>query len=128
MNRIIKFRAWDSINKQFIANGDAMDLYYSAKCNAFMFDNDNYDLGKGIVFLQFTGLKDKNGKEIYENDIVNTVNGNAVVRYDERIGCFRMEYNEKNCSLFLDFFMEKLTFTLIGNIHDNPELLKQEDI
>jgi len=64
--RDIRFKAWDKKNKRFIADGESMDLYYSAKCNAFMFDNDNYDLDSNVVFLQYAGLADKYNKKICE--------------------------------------------------------------
>ena len=80
---------------------------------------------------QFTGLKDKNGNEIYEGDIirtpyldpifgdiVNDVFENAIVEFNN--GSFIVKYSDKNIYLFdLLKYIE-----IIGNIHDNPELLK----
>lgn len=124
--REIKFRAWDSKKNKFIANGDPMDLYYSARINAFMFDNDNYDLDRNTVFLQYTGLHDKNGKEIYEGDIIS-------VGDDKNIG--EVIYNSAHCAFIVigkpwrcgcvhlgglcNLFIE-----VVGNIYESPELLE----
>ena len=77
---------------------------------------------------QFTGLLDKNGKEIYEGDIVLSKLRRAR-KYDERLViCFDdFEWQGKNANgatTSLSLLLEYHTIEVIGNIHDNPELLK----
>lgn len=78
---------------------------------------------------QFTGLHDKNGKEIYEGDIVLSKIKRAR-KYDERLViCFDdFEWQGKNANgatTSLSLLVEYHTIEVIGNIHDNPELLKK---
>jgi uncharacterized phage protein (TIGR01671 family) len=76
---------------------------------------------------QFTGLTDKNGKKIFEGDIVEiTWKGNIIcvgdIRYDEASCRFVIYENY----IFPYGFDNTNTFEVIGNIHDNPELLKEQ--
>lgn len=132
MKREIKFRAWDIKANIFIAQGDIIDLYYSANCNSFKFDNDDYDLnGRSLIFLQYTGLKDKNGVEIYDGDVVELKNRSY--NFGD-VG--KVEWNEDYAGWMVTkgVYSKNQNFSLlncdiasecevIGNIHSNPELL-----
>lgn len=77
---------------------------------------------------QFTGLYDKNGKRIFEGDIVKHENDIGKVCYSESFAKFRVVYSQLSGNWF-DFEGEccypiALECEVIGNIHDNPELLK----
>ena len=116
-----KFRAWDKKkNKMF---NDVEGKNYSKKpinLNAF-FRNDNF------IFMQFTGRKDKNGKEDYHKDICKYKDdsGTKQIGIIEQIGgCWKLiaiggddEGNQDNC-LF------EIEHKNIGNIYENPELIK----
>lgn len=74
--------------------------------------------------MQYTGLKDKNGVEIYEGDILDCEDFLdesylMIVKFDGRGGFIAAEQSNDNDFLYLD----DLDFFVIGNIHENPELL-----
>lgn len=116
--REIKFRAWNYNKKKMVIDGLTMD--YS---NEYGFDNLYDKEGNQIEeyrIMQYTGLKDKNGKEIYEGDIVLWTNKNH-----DRTLKTEVEFRGGT------FFIGPLETTeddepeVIGNIYENPELLKQ---
>ena len=76
---------------------------------------------------QYTGLTDKNGKRIFEGDIVKGAWGTVfVVYYDE---CY-LQFRAKKADSYareIDYYGDSNEIEILGNIHDNPDLLESED-
>ncbi len=114
--RIIKFRAWDKqIN--VMSNWDYIKDIWDLK---YLEGKD-----KDTIIMQFTGLKDKNGKEIFEGDIVkekNISDGEHIRKVVFEKGGFWLEGKDGSGGwLFIPLSIE-----IIGNIYENPELLNNK--
>ena len=114
MGREIKFRAWG------IWEGE-MSLWEEYRYE--ICDKISADKTKAIL-MQYTGLKDKNGKEIYEGDILqgiksewwDGVHDKTVVVVDD-IACLPTQWG--------DWSIRIEEYTIIGNIYENPDLLSK---
>ena len=134
MNRKIKFRAWDKEeNKMWevIAihfHDGNLDVELQNKEDNKNFSHKTISYVKDMI-MQYTGLKDKNGKEIYEGDIIRFVNTNfpsnmyCEVKYE--ISSFIL-VREYNTMIDLLYYIDTDNIEVIGNIFENPELLKQD--
>ena len=123
MSRVIKFRAWDRENQ-------VMHVFDSLRMmdNGVFFENSNFNMGDGhnddteAVLMQFTGLKDSKGVDIYEGDIMefdakewgNSENNRSAVAFSPVSGWMGVGYPS-------DWHQ---WVSVIGNIHQHPELLQ----
>lgn len=114
--REIKFRAWDKRENRwrgmwiFRGGHTTEQRYYD---EPEIFDLSSYF--KDCVLMQFTGLHDKNGKEIWEGDIIGTGFWHHAVEF--RDGTFKLD--NANLAGLLGGRAK-----IVGNIYENPELLK----
>jgi len=113
--REIKFRAWNQTQMEY---SDKLEHFFA------MFDND---YNKSPV-MQFTGLLDKSGTEIYEGDILEYDYENATVEWNSKYARFefamRYDGNDEVCErLSIDNWTSVDHFKVIGNIHQNGNLL-----
>ena len=130
--RQIKFRVWDgelmlpAESIQF----DTETVEVLIPCDAFGCEGHpiEYDFGN-VVLMQYTGLCDKNGKEIYEGDIVETDLGRGVVVFDSAAFLIRNLEDDEYYG-FEDFFSLYeggcYLVEVIGNKYQNSELLGDE--
>lgn len=145
-NREIKFRAWD---KDYECMYDWSELSIEED-QVFISDGDLYKDFDHVILMQYTGLKDKNGTEIYEGDIVkipyvdpmgelhvNTSSGNSSVGFEKgQFVVYRTEpqalidWCEKKQGDYISNYgnltivSDTTTLEVIGNIYEHPHLLE----
>lgn len=135
MNRTIKFRGKNLYNNEWIF-GDLIQ-YESGEMAIFSNKLSQYGCEATEMFNrskvipetvgQFTGLLDKNGKEIYEGDIIKGFDITIEVWYSEDRACFMAEMKEpQNDMVDILGGYDTARMEIIGNIYDNPELIKEE--
>lgn len=110
--REFKFRAW--YKKEKIMLNVIGEVY--SEC--FPYD---FTKSKNLVLMQYTGLKDMNGKEIYDGDILSNDERYYIVSFYN--GSFRAEYADGFEEYSLDLIDVAHCCEIVGNIYENPELL-----
>src|SRR5699024_2060134 len=135
--REIKYRAWDKNNRvmvysndnpkdefAFIVENEGLQFYY--------IDTDRHLMDTYSIIMQFTGLTDKNCKEIYEGDILSTDLDRPYLIVEFRNGVFMFQCHD-NGKDYYDFMAttgENSNFTkyheVIGNIYENRKLLGRD--
>lgn len=134
----IKFRAWDKDYEKMTYFDDEdyeykppfvfrLDQVFKKDSNYDDYEDFEYnDITDKVEIMQYTGLHDKNGKEIFEGDIVKSFfvdtdeAGNEIYKYY----IMEVKYDEILCSYKIDKFMN---LEVIGNIYENKELLNETD-
>ena len=123
MNREFEFRAWlTKYNKMVkIYSWNIWQEYFM--CSEY--DSEFYL--EETPIMQYTGLKDMWGKEIYEGDIVKlrANHGIGVVKYYDEWGAFVVEYIKPRQLAVLGMNYYKEDIEMIGNIYENPELIEE---
>lgn len=121
---LLRFRAWDKETKTM--NGMA-EIYRNRNQEIELRPRD-----EDIILMQSTGLKDKNGKEIFEGDVIaievddTGMPINARVFQNSKIGVLMFHVFEDNEDVPMVELLEdnSVAFEIIGNIYENPELLE----
>jgi len=128
MSREIKFRVWFKPTAKYRADFEDRyhhkleDLYSTIYTQDDFLDDtwcdiDDYD---SIVFEQYTGLKDKNGKEIYEGDILETCCGKTEVYFDDELLMYKIKARHGGTMPLVSKKSKRhFDYEIIGNIHES---------
>lgn len=124
---IPRYRAWDKIHKIMYEVDDIMSINFGKSeigVKTLFFDQTNRYNFDDIVLMQSTGMRDKNDREIFEGDIIDSTDGflAGVIEFRVSLGMFvsdLVEYNnfERLCNV-------ASSRKIIGNIWEHPELLE----
>ncbi len=128
MNREIKFRIWDPETKTLHNDITLQDIREGISYSETLVDSKALvyaEYGQsdcmfkdGLVWTQYTGLKDKNGKEIYEGDILQRINSTLKTRpISFKDGAFN-----DGQFIICKTYIKEVNLEVIGNIYENPEL------
>ena len=128
--RELKVRAWYKPYKQ-MCQVESLRFDENGVYTAVLIEEPFYDRriveADEIVIEQFTGLKDKNGTEIYEGDVVKVEGDGEIYRVEWIRSGFGLEprYNSPRYPVLGNVELRK-KIEVIGNIHENPELLEEK--
>ena len=142
--REIEFRGKEEVTKEWVYGDLISNLWCNAKTgkpdtSIIPMDSDiteGYEIQEYIVDVipetvgQFTGLNDKNGKKIFEGDILSSSEWSCLCEVIWNGGGFTIKQGETTQNLktnLEDYYGNEFEAEIVGNIHDNPELLEVQN-
>lgn len=112
--REIKFRAWCNDTKRMLTDVSCDSAFLNEQLNDGMFH-----------YLQYTGLKDKNEKSIFEGDLLSYENKDTrKVYWNDNDASYWVQNNNSNMPIFELFWPRKPVVEIIGNIYENVDLIE----
>lgn len=112
MSRVIKFRFWDTKTYTMYPSFTLSQIFSDVQVN------------ESLITMQFTGLLDKQGKEVYEGDITDFAGKRCEIRYYDKLAAFGFYFPDDNTWLhFWECDEGILRIEIIGNIYEHPTLV-----
>ena len=125
--REVKYRVWDKENKEMIP-WERLHIEFEDGFTTIWIP-ENKAVKKALLdfeLMQYTGLKDKNGIEIYEGDVVRVMDSTlATVKYSDDRGAYYLDCEKKIGDVGL--ICQYDTIKRVGNVYETPELLEVEE-
>ena len=132
---IVRYRAWDSVKKEMFK--DTFAITESGQVvvveQESVASSPDYVFVDHLVIMQSTGLKDKNGRDIFEGDVLEIedegeVLGNAKLTWDKERAVFMIEaISVDDIAPFHEILSdESYSYRVVGNVYENPELLEEK--
>lgn len=132
MEREIKFRAWDG---EFMIEWENLqEINLQELSMGVIIDSPTDGEQLEIKVMQFTGLKDKEGKEIYEGDIlefgISEITGHnkrknpGLVAWENDGAYYRIKHLDSDVGVSFSAYLNEIWTEIIGNIYENPELIE----
>ena len=129
---IPKYRAWDSAKKEMFK--DTFAITESGQVvvveQESVASSPDYVFVEHLVIMQSTGLVDKNGKEIFDGDILDYKGRKALVRWHGSYASFIYRFVDephKRNAEWKPLYLAYMKCEILGNIYDNPELLEDKE-
>jgi uncharacterized phage protein (TIGR01671 family) len=125
----IKFRAWNIKEKRMLLyeTCDWLEISMDGKIYDMRYHGSDEEVTDEYIIMQFTGLRDKNGTEIYEGDILKSVTLDNKEHFQDvffKDGAFRLRTGF-DTTLGCHLYKKRIiAHEVIGNIYENPELLE----
>ncbi|MCU5376127.1 YopX family protein [Bacillus cereus] len=132
----IMYRAWDNVKDKMYSVGEEDDISFGFESNGIVAydlteDDEEFHTLHHLQYMRYTGLKDKNGDEIFEGDIVHFkaegLSGLGAVYWKDDVAQFWIRdirpRTQKRGERHYPFY-ENARYRIDGNIHENKELLK----
>jgi len=127
-NKRFKFRAWIKKEKYMLDHRQLMNKFLDLRGNNRKYDPFN---DPSLIVMQRTGLMDKQGKDIYDGDIVaywdeelNAPETGSISKVIFERGYFKGQYPINHIRYYLDASFVEQYEKIIGNVYENPELFK----
>lgn len=131
---ILKYRAWYVLAEEMINEILMISFVRKEIIGKFSDGSTSVPLkfedkrnGEDVILMQSTGLKDKNGKEIFEKDIVDFKGRKAIVKWHGSYASFIYEFVDElqnRTTEWQSLYLSYYHFEIIGNVYENPELLE----